>query len=180
MQLSARRNGHWNLIPWALAQSHLSDAYYYAHRYTDAIEQHRRALELHPTAAEPSQDLALDYLLNGMPADFLAQAERWINVCGETSSRLAAARLHQLKRTDYQEGLKILIQQALAQRKIAYASSAWIATLYAQNRETQRSLAWLETAYDERDPNLFYIAVDPAFDNVRSDPQFQRLSAQVQ
>ena len=163
-----------------LARSHLGDAYYYAHRYANAVEQHRKALELYPTAAEPSQDLALDYLLNGMPADFLAQAERWMNVCGETSSRLAAARLHQLKRTDYQQGLKILIQQALAQRKIAYASSTWIATLYAQNRETQQTLAWLETAYDERDPSLRYIAVDPAFDYVRSDPLFQRLAAQVQ
>lgn len=161
-------------------QSHLGDAYYFAHRYSNSIEQHRGVLELYPTASEPNQNLALDYLVNRMSSAFLVQAERWMNVSGEASSRLAAASLHQLKRTDYHQGVTILIQQAIAQRKIAYASSAWIATLYAQNGQTEQALAWLEAAYEERDPNLLYIAVDSAYDGLHTDPRFQRLAAQIQ
>jgi tetratricopeptide (TPR) repeat protein len=162
------------------ARSHLGDAYYYAHRYPEAIQQHRSALDLYPAASEPNQDLALDYLVSQSYQNFLLQAEQWMKVCGEFSSASAAAELHRLKSAEYQQGVRVLIEQALRQRKKAYASSVWVATLYARNGEIPRSLEWLETAREERDPNLLYLAVDPAFDNARSDPRFQTLVAQVQ
>jgi len=158
----------------------LGDAYYYARKYTDAIEQHRNVLKIYPTASEPNQDLTLDYLLSGSYQNFLLQAELWMKGCGEVSSTSSAAELHRLKTADYQQGVRILIQQALRQRKKAYSSSVWIATLYAQNGETGQALDWLETARDERDPNLLYLAVDPAFDKAHSDPRFQALIAQIQ
>ena len=164
----------------AETRAHLGDAYYYARRYTDAIQQYRRALELHPTAAEPSQDLTVTYLLTRMPVDFLVEAEHWMKVSGEQSSRQAAAELRALRRTDGQRGIKVLIDQALAQRKVAYASSAWIAILYVQNHDADQGLAWLETAYEERDPGFLYIGVEPAFDDLRSDPRFRRLAAKLQ
>ena len=162
-----------------LAHSHLGDAYYYAHRYTEAIPEYRRALELHPTAAEPIQDLTVTFLLSRRPADFLAEAEHWMNVSNEQFSRQAAAELHALKRTDSQRGIGVLIEQALAQRKIAYASSAWIAILCIQNHDADQALGWLATAYEERDPGFLYIGVEPAFSDLRSDPRFQRLVAQL-
>lgn len=162
------------------ARSHLGDAYYFARRFTDAIENHRRAFDLYPTSFEPNQDLTLDYLVIKSYQQFLAQAERWMKVSEEVASTSAAAKLHRLKNADYQQGLIILIQQAVRQRKKGYASSVWIATLYAQSGETVQALGWLETARDEHDPNLLYLAVDPAFDKARSDPRFQMLIAQMQ
>src|SRR5262249_31153531 len=115
----------------AETHSHLGDAYYYARRYTDALQEYRRVLELHPTAAEPSQNLTVTYLLTRMP-DFLPEAEHWMKLSGDQSSRQTAAELRALKRTDRQRGISILIEQARAQRKVAYASSAWIAILYVE------------------------------------------------
>jgi hypothetical protein len=36
-------------------------------------------------------------------------------------------------------------------------------------------VAWLEQAFNERDSQLTYMKVEPAFDEVRSDPRFHQL-----
>ena len=41
--------------------------------------------------------------------------------------------------------------------------------------ESDRGFEWLETGYRERDDNLTFLKVDPAFDLFRSDPRFQSL-----
>jgi len=159
--------------------AHLADAYYFARQYKQAIAQRRRVLELHPTASEPNQDLALDYLADGDPGQFLTQAQQWLEISGEASGAEAAARLRSLKPADYHEGLQILIQQAMAQRKTAYASAMWIATLYAENGDKEMALTWLAKGYDEKDPDIFFMRVEPALDSLHSDPRFQRLSVLI-
>jgi hypothetical protein len=91
----------------------------------------------------------------------------------------AATRLRSLKSADYHEGLQILIQQAMAQRKTAYASAMWIATLYAEDGDKEMALTWLAKGYDEKDPDIFFMRVEPALDSLHSDPRFQRLSALI-
>ena len=39
----------------------------------------------------------------------------------------------------------------------------------------ERSVAWLERAFEVRDPNLPYVGFRPYFDPLRSDPRFQEL-----
>jgi hypothetical protein len=46
-----------------------------------------------------------------------------------------------------------------------------IATWYTYAGDKNRSLEWLERAYEVRDPNLPYLWW-PDFDSVRSDPRF--------
>jgi len=41
--------------------------------------------------------------------------------------------------------------------------------------EKTQGLAWLQTAYSDRDGYLARLKVDPAYDSVRSDPAFQDL-----
>jgi hypothetical protein len=36
-------------------------------------------------------------------------------------------------------------------------------------------MRWLETGLEVRDPGMPYVAVDPLFDPLRSDPRFQDL-----
>jgi len=38
-----------------------------------------------------------------------------------------------------------------------------------------QTLVWLEQAFNQRDSKLTYIRVEPAFDPMRSDPQFQHI-----
>jgi hypothetical protein len=107
------------------------------------------------------------------------QAQRWLEISGEASGAEAAARLRSLKPADYHEGLQILIQQAMAQRKTAYSSAIWIAALYAEDGNKEMALTWLAKGYEERDPTILFMRVEPALDSLHSDPRFQRLSALI-
>ncbi|MGA8442960.1 MAG: winged helix-turn-helix domain-containing protein [Candidatus Sulfotelmatobacter sp.] len=153
----------------------LGDAYYFAHRYDDAIEQSRKTVHLHPTASDPHQNLATYYLAKKMYAPFLTEARLWLKLSGEASSAKAAAAIGRIDAAHYSEALRIMIDQAIAERKVAYSSAVWIAYLCAEREDRDQAFRWLESAYRERDDSIHFINVDPGFDAFRSDPKFQDL-----
>ncbi len=50
-----------------------------------------------------------------------------------------------------------------------------IAQVYAFCGDADRSIEWLEWAYDQRDGGLFLVAVDPFLKSLASDSRFQDL-----
>jgi hypothetical protein len=54
-----------------------------------------------------------------------------------------------------------------------------MAQIYARLGDKNQALASLETAYSQRDSNLTYVKVEPAFDELRSDPRFQKIVQQL-
>jgi TolB-like protein/DNA-binding winged helix-turn-helix (wHTH) protein/tetratricopeptide (TPR) repeat protein len=63
----------------------------------------------------------------------------------------------------------------LAQRAPA-ASALELAILYAYEGDRDAALRSLERAYQEHSPWLNFMACEPAFDSLRADPRFQKLS----
>ena len=49
-----------------------------------------------------------------------------------------------------------------------------IAMLYSAGHETNKSIYWLEQAFNFRDPNMSYLLI-PIYDYVRNDPRFKDL-----
>ncbi len=45
--------------------------------------------------------------------------------------------------------------------------------------ETEEAMTWLERAYEEREPGLISVKVDPRMDPLRSDPRFQDLLRRI-
>jgi hypothetical protein len=45
--------------------------------------------------------------------------------------------------------------------------------------DKDRALTYLEQAYEEQDPQLFYLKVVPFWDPLRSEPRFQALLRRV-
>jgi len=56
-----------------------------------------------------------------------------------------------------------------------YVPPTDIAWLYAAYGINEKAFHWLERAYEERDPRLVHLAVDPVYDILSSDPRFQDL-----
>ena len=54
-----------------------------------------------------------------------------------------------------------------------------MAQIYARLRDKGQALASLETALEQRDSNLTYVKVEPAFDDLRADPRFKRVVQQL-
>jgi uncharacterized protein (TIGR02996 family) len=157
----------------------LGDAYYFAHRYDEAIEEVRNTVDLHPASSDSHQNLAIYYLAKKMYAPFLTEAQLWLKLSGEKSSADAAAAIGRIDAAHYSEALRIMIDQAVAERKVAYSSAVWIAYLCAERGDKEQAFYWLEKAYSERDDSIRCINVDPGFDAFHSDPRFQDLLRRV-
>jgi hypothetical protein len=56
-----------------------------------------------------------------------------------------------------------------------YVSAYWFATICAGLLDTDQALMWLKRANEEGSTGILWLNVDPAFDALRSDRQFQDL-----
>ncbi len=61
----------------------------------------------------------------------------------------------------------------------AYVSPYSIAAVHAALGEKDHAFRWLNRAYDERDCQITYLALDPHLDQLRSDPRFPPLLARL-
>lgn len=60
-----------------------------------------------------------------------------------------------------------------------YLPASCFAACYAIAGETEQAFVWIAKTLDERSSWLTYMAVDPAFDNLRSDPRFRQLARRL-
>src|SRR6185503_2171416 len=50
-----------------------------------------------------------------------------------------------------------------------------VAAVYARLDDREMALRWLDKAFQEKSDDLFWLNVDPCWDNIRSDPRFVAL-----
>lgn len=150
---------------------------YFARQYDRAIEQFRSVLDVQPDT--PRAHLVLfAYAQKGRFADALSGAEQWRRVTGGPWVWAAEAYI------DGRAGRPAQAERAL--RKLQQANRHWhmdpapmFATAYAGMNQTDRALAWLQTAYAEHSNVLITLKVDPVYDPLRSDPRFKDLMRRV-
>ena len=147
---------------------------YYARRYDQAIVACRKALELDPDFGPAHLYLSWIYLQKGMHDE--AATERQL--------AMARSSVDYQNEAGYQAAFKAggitgvrrwLVAERLKQSQREYVPPYWIAVLYAGLAEPDKAFEWLEKAYQEKDPSLTRIKVDPKLDPIRSDPRFASL-----
>jgi hypothetical protein len=69
--------------------------------------------------------------------------------------------------------------ELLARAKRSYVPPSLFAQIHLGLGEKKPGLAWLRTAYADRDAYLARLKVDPAFDSLRSDPAFRDLTRRL-
>jgi serine/threonine-protein kinase len=156
------------------AQITVGWAFYYARRYDQAVEQCGKILELQPDSVSAHDCLGLSYLAQKMYEKAIAECQRAVDLSGKDLNRAVdLGRAHALA------GNKAEARKALnelrARAKRSYVPPSLFAQIHLGLGEKKQGLAWLETAYTDRDQYLTRLKVDPAFDSVRSDPAFQDL-----
>ena len=152
---------------------------YMARRYDEAVQQIRKTIELEPRFAHAHCWLGKAYLQKGMLPEGLAELEEATNLPGGGSQLytrwLGYAYALSGKRA---EAFKV-IETIKAQEQKGFASPSGLAVVYCGLGERNQALAWLEKAYQERDPLLLDTKIEPAFDPLRSDAHFQELVRRV-
>ena len=72
-----------------------------------------------------------------------------------------------------------LVPQSAKSGFITISLLAFIGRIFVALGEIDVAFQWFERAYQERDPDLILLDVNPSYDAVRHDPRFQSLLRKV-
>jgi serine/threonine protein kinase/tetratricopeptide (TPR) repeat protein len=146
--------------------------------YDSAVAVLRRSLEVDPLFMLNRLELGRVHLVAGRPDDALREFERAVDDSG--GHPFAVGHLgygHGL--SDRRSGA----EQALARLQqlggSRYVPPTSVAFVYLGLGDRDRLFEWLERAFDDREARMTHLAVDPAFDSLRSDARFTALVRRV-
>ncbi len=64
------------------------------------------------------------------------------------------------------------LERLLKSSKERYVSPYTIGLIYNGLNESEETIAWLERGFQQRDPKMTFLKVDPKWNNLRSEPRF--------
>lgn len=146
---------------------------YFARQYEPAIQQLKKTLELDPNFVLAQRALEAAYAQSGMYKEAIAERQRLLTLSGNPD--LAMAIGEDYRKSGYAGVLQGSLEGLKEVSKERYVPPYHVAQIYARLADKQQTLAWLEQAFNERDTQLTYMKVEPAFDEIRSNPRFQQL-----
>jgi DNA-binding winged helix-turn-helix (wHTH) protein/TolA-binding protein len=151
---------------------------YFGRQYERAIEQLQRTLELDPYYALAHWTLGTAYTQQEKYQEAIEEFRKAAHLSGRSPLMLASlGRVYALsgQRDKARKSLNELINLS-AQR---YVSPYDIGTIHAGLGEEDLAFEWLDLAYAERSGRLFFLKVDPYWDNLREDTRFFNLLRSV-
>jgi len=129
-----------------LAHEFLGDAYIEKGTYQDAIREYEAATLLYGKEEKSKVTQSTDAL-----------KDAYVN---------GGARAYWLKR----------LEQRLEDNSHGYIyQPAGVAMIYARIGEVEQAFQWLEKAYDARDESILWLKNEQAYNNIRSDPRFEKM-----
>lgn len=159
----------------------LGARYFWAGQYDKAIEQLQKTIELDPNYPDAHDLLADVYARKGMYKEATDEEKKSLNLAGDTEG--ASTLEEDYKKYGYQQAKHLQLQSYLEYlneaAKEQYVSPLNFAQTYALLNEKDKAFEWLEKCYQERSPWLAFLATDPQYDNLRSDPRFKDLLRRV-
>ena len=156
----------------------LAEFYLAARQYDRALEEAQKVLDMDPDYDRARGVIMWVYEELGMCERYLAlRREGLMGSCAEPQ---ALARQAALELACADSGFVAIWRWRLERRleRIAageYVHPSALAEDYARIGRMDEAIEWLGRAYDERDGNLAFIKMSPAYDGLRSDPRFQDL-----
>jgi serine/threonine protein kinase/Flp pilus assembly protein TadD len=168
------------LSPEIVAQ--VGNVYLMARRYDESIAQFQKALDLNPNLPAVHAMLAMAYAMKRMYPQALAEYDKIADqdkaVAPENqfvANGLGWVYAVSGRRTD---ALK-MAQEFKDLSAHAYVDFYWSGVIYAGLGDKDEAFRLLEKGYQQRSAGMAYLAVDPFWDNVRSDPRYTDLLRRI-
>ena len=147
---------------------------YLSKRYDDSIRQYAKTVELDPNFMQTHLWFGRPYLQKGMYSEAISELQKAVSLSGESTVALAMLG-HALasagKKTEADQVMRKLVERSTT----TYVPSYWIAVIYNGFRDRENVMVWLEKAYDERSSWLAWVKVEPRFDWLRGDREFDSI-----
>jgi len=160
-----------------MVQANIGLAYLCARHYQPAIEQLEKVEAENPELALGSWLLAAAYEGNGDSERAFAWDLRALTAEGDGA---LANRLSKVKQSNgLMAANQLWLNESLKARRDRSASALTIASLYAELKNRQQTLTWLEKAVDEHEEMLSQIKYVAKYDFVRDDERFQLILKRI-
>ena len=160
-------------------QAFLIRTYIWARRYDDARSHFEKAIEIAPNMALLHERAAHLFAYTGDFQRAIDEDARARLLGGQPPEQVIAIKNMQMAALK-QNGVhgywqsQLQLSKGEFQPPEAYAKPFALAVIYAQLGSKDLAFSSLEQAYNTRDVQFTEIAIEPAFDSLRSDPRFQQ------
>ena len=118
------------------------------------------------------------YIEKGMFGEAVAEARKARELNSANSQPIAQLG-YALAKSGKQAEARGLLEELLKRSTERYVSRGNIALIYNGLGERDKTFAWLERGYEQRDPKMVFLKVEPKWNNLRADPRFQDLLRRV-
>lgn len=160
------------------ALHNLGLTHYFARRYDDAITQFRETLDLDPRLGGAHVMLGRVYVAKGLPDRAVAELERAKALLGPRPD-VVTSTAYVLARAGRKREAIATLDELRRISKPRDPAPFRIAYVHIGLGDTERAFEWLQKAIDARDWQMGMLKVEPAFDDLRSDPRFRELVERV-
>jgi serine/threonine-protein kinase len=150
----------------------------HAGRTDEAIARLREAIELEPRSRVAHLFAASAYIQKGLFTDAVAEADAARVLTPANTQALALAACANAKRGQRREA-KAILTELLQRSKQRYVSPYHVAIAWNGLNKPSEAMAWLERGFEERDPKMVFLNVEPIWSNVRGEPRFRTLLKQM-
>lgn len=152
--------------------------YYLARRYDRAIEQTRNTVDLDPNFAAAHLILGESYVQQGKQKEGLDELQKASSLSGDDPLYKAQVGVSLALAGKKREALRVIreLQNTSGKR---YVSPYGFAQIYAALNDKEQTYKLFEVAYRDRAVWMSYLAVDPVFDSMRSEPRFRDLLRRI-
>ncbi|HEY6120526.1 MAG TPA: protein kinase [Pyrinomonadaceae bacterium] len=141
----------------------------------EAIARLQKTFEMDPNYYLAHLFAASAYIEKGMYSEAIAEAEKARALTGPTNSHPVGFLGYALAKSGKQTEARALLDDLIRSSSQRYVSPYNVALIYNGLADRSETLAWLERAYQERDQRIVFLKVEPKWNNLRADPQFQEL-----
>jgi tetratricopeptide (TPR) repeat protein len=148
-------------------------------RYDEALQQVRETLKLDAHFAPAHQTLGWVYLHNGKQEEAIREFQNALQLSGTEDTDLQLDLGFAYAVTGKRDEARRILAKLEKLHEQGVVPSGSVAILHGALGESNEAFAWLEKAYEERDPQLTYIKAGRRFEPLRKDPRFEQLVHRV-
>ncbi len=146
----------------------------HAGRTDEALARLQKTFELAPDFWFPHLHAASAYIEKGMLAEAIAEARKSKELSGGETHSMAFLG-YALAKLGKQAEARAQLEELLKRSIVRHVPPYNIALIYNGLKEHDEALAWLKRGYEQRDPKMAFLKIEPKWNNLRSDPRFQDL-----
>jgi len=146
----------------------------HAGRIDEALERLQKTFELDPNYYLAHQFASSAYIEKGMYGEAVAEAQKARDFSGGRSHPMMFLG-YALAKSGKRAEARGLLEGLLKLSTESYVPPYFVALVYNGLGERDDALAWLERGFEQRDPFMTFLTVEPKWNNLRSDPHFQDL-----